>query len=269
MMHAKAHAKINLGLVVGALREDGKHEVVTLLQRIALQDDVSLESATEIDVQGFSEDTIARAALAALAASAGHGGGWHVRIEKRIPVAAGLGGGSADAATALALANATLDEPLGAGELHALAASIGADVPFFLREGAQLASGDGTTLEPIFVPRDYTVVLVVPDDVTKQSTRAVYEAFDRRDGAQGFETRAAQVATPIAAIAWAEDLAALPPNDLGTSPIAKDLAALGAFRADVSGAGPTVYGLFRDPTAASAAEQALRSAGRTYLSHPV
>ena len=109
---ATAPAKLNLALVVGPVRGDGKHEVVTVMTPLELADDVDLESAEALSVEGFAGDTLVRGALLALASAAGTDGRWRVTIEKRIPVAAGLGGGSSDAATALRLANATLDEPL-------------------------------------------------------------------------------------------------------------------------------------------------------------
>lgn len=265
----KAYAKINLGLVVGPVRADGKHEVATLLQRVSLHDDVVLEPAAVTAVEGYEEDTIVGDALDALAHSAAVESGWRVRIEKRIPVAAGLAGGSSDAATALRLANATLAAPLAAGDLHALAASIGADVPFFLEGGSKLATGDGTTLAPASVPTGYSVLIVLPDGVTKDSTRSVYAAFDRRDGAVGFDDRVARFLATASSLHSADDLAALPLNDLGSSPLPDVLLGLGAFRADVSGAGPAVYGLFRDARAAASAEQAVRSEGRTFLTTPV
>ena len=93
---------------------------------------------------GFDDDTIVTAALVALAAAAGVEPRWSVEIEKSIPVAAGLGGGSSDAAAALRLANDLLPEPLPPADLAALAATIGADVPFFLASGPQLGTGDGS-----------------------------------------------------------------------------------------------------------------------------
>lgn len=269
MRRSRAFAKINLGLVVGPVRADGKHEIVTLLQRIDLHDDVTVEHSDVFEVDGYAEDTIVRAALQGLAGAVGVEPSWRVHIEKRIPVAAGLGGGSSDAATALSLANALLDEPLERGALDGLAARVGADVPFFLREGAQLASGDGSTLEPVSVPVDYHVVLVVPTGVVKHSTGAVYDAFDRDGDATGFGSRAEAFRSALASVETASDLGRLPENDLASSELADSLRAAGAFRADVSGAGPTVYGLFGQEEEASAAAATLTVAGETVVTRPV
>jgi 4-diphosphocytidyl-2-C-methyl-D-erythritol kinase len=269
MTAAPAFAKINLALVVGPLREDGKHEVVTVLQQIDLHDTITLTAADELGVDGFAEDAIVTSALATLARSAGVRPNWHVHIEKQIPVAAGLGGGSSDAATALALANDTLDEPLPTGELHRLAAGLGADVPFFLCAGSQLGTGDGSELVSVDLPIDYAVVLVVPRGATKDSSGAVYAEFDARAGAAGFEARAAALHDALAAVTTPLDLGALPSNDLSSSALTRDLVAMGAFRADVSGAGPTVYGLFTEQAEAESAARRLAALGRTFVARPV
>jgi 4-diphosphocytidyl-2-C-methyl-D-erythritol kinase len=252
---AAAPAKINLALVVGPVRSDGKHEVATVLQRIDLVDHIALEPADKIEIHGFPDDTLVRAALQAVGVTA------RVEIEKRIPVGAGLGGGSSDAATALRLANALLPEPLPAGRLHELAAVLGADVPFFLYEGPQLGTGNGTDLSSVSLSSDYVVVLVLPDGAEKSSTASVYAAFSTQDGFA--ERRSALFAALEAA-----DIAALPPNDLAFSPIADELLELGAFRADVSGAGPAVYGLFTETEQAEAARHALANLGQTWLAKP-
>jgi 4-diphosphocytidyl-2-C-methyl-D-erythritol kinase len=252
---ATAPAKINLALVVGPVRSDGKHEVATVLQRIDLADRIALEASDETEIHGFPDDTLVRDALEAIGVTA------RVEIEKRIPVGAGLGGGSSDAATALRLANELLSEPLPAGPLHELAAGLGADVPFFLNEGPQLGTGDGTELAPLSFSSDYIVVLVLPDGVEKSSTASVYAAFSGQDG---FAERRGALFSAL----QAGDLAALPPNDLAFSPIADELVELGAFRADVSGAGPAVYGLFADAEAAEAARRALANIGQTWLAKP-
>jgi 4-diphosphocytidyl-2-C-methyl-D-erythritol kinase len=253
---APATAKLNLALVVGPLRDDGRHEVATVLQRIDLADRVSIEPSAELRVEGFAEDTLVHAALEQLAEAAETTPRWQARIWKQIPVAAGLGGGSSDAATALRLANETLPEPLPAERLHELAAGLGADVPFFLTAGPQL--------EPVELPQDYWVVLLLPQDERKPSTASVYSDFDQRGGANGFDERRAGLNQALAAGA----LAALPPNDLASSPHAQRLLELGAFRADASGAGPAVYGLFRRREQAAAAERELRPLGRTWITVP-
>ncbi len=267
-MRAPAAAKINLALVVGPVREDGKHEVLTVLQRIGVVDRIELEPAASLRVEGFAQDTLVRGALEALAARARVEPRWRVRIEKQIPVAGGLGGGSSDAATALRLANDTLPEPLAPAELLELAATLGADVPFFLADGPQLGSGDGSALEPLDLPQDFWIVLLLPRLARKASTAAVYVAFDARDGAAGFEERRDALRAALAGVERPRDLAALPPNDLVSSPLVEELLAAGAFRADVSGAGPTLYGLFHHKHIAQAAQRALRRLGRTWITAP-
>ena len=265
MKRAPATAKINLALVVGPERRDGKHEVATVMQGVDLCDRITIRPAGRLRVTGFRDDTIVARALTALAGAAGVRPGWSIHIAKEIPVAGGLGGGSSDAATALRLANATLEEPLPPGRLHELAASLGADVPFFLAPGPQLGRGDGGELEPLDLPQDYWVVLVLPHGAEKESTAAVYARFD---GAAGFEERRAALLDAVAGARRPRDLAALPPNDLASSPLADTLRALGAFRADVTGAGPAVYGLFLHRAAAVAARAALEPRGRTWLTVP-
>ncbi len=264
MLTGPAPAKINLALVVGPLRGDGKHELVTILQRVDLGDRLWVEPARETIVEGFPDDTIVRAALDALAAP--HG--WRARIKKQVPVAAGLGGGSSDAATALRLANAQLERPLPQERLHTLAASLGADVPFFLADGPQLATGDGTTLEPIELPQDFVVVLLLPNGEEKRSTAAVYAAFDARGGAPGFDERAAALRDALARVRRPRDLAELPANDLASSPLADELRALGAFRADVSGAGPVVYGLFINRADTARVPDVFRRRARVWITVP-
>ena len=265
---APATAKINLALVVGPRRDDGRHEVATVLQRVDLADRVTIEPARRLTVTGFPEDTLVRAALERLAELARLEPRWRVHIDKRIPVAAGLGGGSSDAATALRLANGLLADPLDAAELRSLAASLGADVPFFLTDGPQLGTGTGTELAPLALPADYWVVLAIPRGATKASTAAVYDAFDDRRGADGFVERRAAIHEMLARVRRPRDLGALPPNDLASSPIADELRRQGAFRADVTGAGPAVYGLFVHRRDAQAARRRLRGRARTWLTVP-
>jgi 4-diphosphocytidyl-2-C-methyl-D-erythritol kinase len=264
----EAPAKLNLALVVGPLRSDGKHEVVTVLERLSLHDTVSVRRAGSTRVGGFEDDTLVAAALGALTQTAAGAQPFEARIEKRIPVAAGLGGGSSDAAAALELANDLLDEPLSFEALERLGASLGADVPFFLHRGAQLGTGDGTMLEPLDLPRDYVVVLALTRGAAKASTRNVYAAFDRRGSEHGFDARGTALREALARIRTVTDLALLPSNDLGSSPLADELRELGAFRADVTGAGPVVYGLFTDSAEAVRAAAVVGPRATTWIARP-
>lgn len=261
-----APAKINLALVVGPVRGDGKHEVVTLLQRVELADEIVVRAFDRIEVEGFADDTLVSSALEAvhdrtgvtLAAS----------IRKHVPVAAGLGGGSSDAATALRLANELVPEPLPPDELHAIAARLGSDVPFFLVDGPQLGLDDGARLEPCVLPQTLAVVLALPHGARKESTEAVYAAFDERAGAEGFDERRRALLDLLRVQLAPGDLTRLPRNDLARSPLAARLERLGAIRADVSGAGPAVYGLFESEAAAAAAAAALEREARVWVTRP-
>jgi 4-diphosphocytidyl-2-C-methyl-D-erythritol kinase len=261
---AQAQAKINLALVVGALRADGKHEVVSVMAPLELADRIELQTADDLSVTGFEQDTLVRAALESLAHASGTDLRWRVTIEKHVPIAAGLGGGSSDAAAALLLANGTLAEPLAPRRLHELAAALGADVPFFLEPGPMLARADGTLLEALDLDSDFIVLLLLPDDATKSSSADVYAAFDARSGERGFRARAAELEDALRS----GDLARLPRNDLASSPHSGRLEELGAFRADVTGAGPAVYGLFRDGTRAEEAARAVEDLGRVWVGKP-
>ena len=266
-------AKINLALLVGTRREDGLHEVATVLQRIDLCDRLQLSPAPALRITGFPGDTLVRRALAELAAAAGVEPRWGARLLKRIPVASGLGGGSADAAAALSLANASLPAPLPRGRLLELAARIGSDVPFFLEPGPKLAEGAGERLTPLDLPQDFWVVVALPRRARKTATGAVYRRFDELGSAPGFARRKEELLAALASCRRARDLAAFPPNDLaaaaGRPSLVDALLAAGAFRADVSGAGPAVYGLFLQRPDAARAARAARAAARVWVSAPV
>ena len=266
MSRAPAPAKINLSLVVGPAREDGNHELVTVYQRVALSDRIAVDRSPALSVAGFAGDTLVRRALECVID--GDGASFSARIQKRLPVSAGLGGGSSDAATALRLANALRRDPYPAEQLRAFARTLGADVPYFLEDGPQLGTGDGSELEALELPQDYWVLLVLPRKVIKSSTEQVYAAFDTRGGESGYEERRAALLASLERVKRPRDLAALPPNDLASSPLARALVELGAFRADVTGAGPMVYGLFLHGHQARAAQKRISREGRTWLTAP-
>jgi 4-diphosphocytidyl-2-C-methyl-D-erythritol kinase len=270
---APAAAKINLALLVGPQRPDGLHEVMTVMQRVDLCDSVEVEPSEILVVEGYRRDTLVRSALAKLASAAGLDAAWRVKLGKTIPLASGLGGGSADAAAALTLANRTLADPLDSASLADLAAEVGSDVPFFLTPGPKLAEGAGESLRPLELPQDYWVVVALPRFAGKSSTAEVYRRYDELGGAREFEERRSALLEALDGVRRPRDFGAFPANDLalaaGRSPIADELAERGAFRADVSGAGPAVYGLFHHRSDAARAARRLRPRARVWLVAPV
>ena len=253
-----AGVKINLSLRVGPRRGDGYHELATVLAALPIGDDLDLEPArsTHVDAPGLAGgDGLVTRALALLAARAGHGEGWRVRIEKRTPVGAGLGGGSADAGLALRLANAALPRPLAPDALIAVAAEVGSDVPFFAAGyAAALARGRGEDLEPCTIGGGAWAVLAWPGEAL--STAAVYARYRPLGGA---DARVAELAAAPFATAGAEQLAALVENDLAApaeqlcpaaTALRLNLLGGGALTACVSGSGSAVFGLFASRSAA-------------------
>ena len=240
-----------------------------MLQRVDLADSLVLEPADNLRVTGFAEDTIVTAALLRLAHSAKVAPAWHVAIDKRIPVAAGLAGGSSDAATALRLANGTLAEPLPPARLAELAAARRCRRALLPRARSTARHRRRTQLRPVALPDAYHVVLFLPDGAGKESTAAVYEAFDR--AAARLTTRYGD-ARSFAAIEGVRASRAISRSSRATTsprlPHAPELERLGAFRADVSGAGPVVYGLFDDKELAHGAATALGRLGTTWICSP-
>jgi 4-diphosphocytidyl-2-C-methyl-D-erythritol kinase len=256
-----AGVKINLSLRVGPRRADGYHELATVLAALPLGDRLELEPAAATRVEAprlAGGDELVTRALDLLAARAGHGAGWRVHIDKRAPVGAGVGGGSADAGTALRLANATLPEPLAADDLLALAAQVGSDVPFFASgRPAALARGRGELLEPCSLRAPAWAVLAWPG--VALATADVYARYrpPERAGERVAELTAAPFGTSEVA-----ELAALVENDLAgaaeelcppTSALRARLMAEGALTACLSGSGSAVFGLYAAEEAAQAA----------------
>ena len=241
-----------------------------MLQRVDLGDRVSIEPAATLAVTGFAGDTLVRDALGALAAAAGVEPRWRATIAKRIPVAAGLGGGSSDAATALRLANETLDSPAAARRAACARRHARCGRPVLpgrrptARTRRRLRARGGRPAAGLL---DRARAPARRDEGVDRRRLPPLRRPRRRRRLD--DTRARRCRAALAAVKRPRDLAALPPNDLASSPLAAELRRLGAFRADVSGAGPAVYGLFHHRRHAGAARQALRSAARTWLTVPV
>jgi 4-diphosphocytidyl-2-C-methyl-D-erythritol kinase len=267
----EAFAKVNLALVVGPARADGLHELTSVVQRVDLADELELAPADAPRVDGFPEDTLVLAALHAFAAETGRS--FAATLTKRIPVAAGLGGGSADAGAVLAAANLEIDRPLPTARLVALAAEVGADVPFFVEPGPKLVEGAGERLTPLDLPQGFWLVLALPHEVEKASTGDVFARFDARDGAGGYPERRDTLLAALARCREPRHLALFPPNDLADDPgpheVAEALREAGALRADSSGAGPAVYGVFERREQAELAALAVEASARVWALRPV
>jgi 4-diphosphocytidyl-2-C-methyl-D-erythritol kinase len=163
-----APAKINLHLRVLYKRPDGYHEIESVIQAVSLFDRLTFSPAAKIDVQIKGaripqKDNLVTKALTLLQEYSGTRKGLRVMIEKKIPGAAGLGGGSSDAASALLGACFAWRLPLSISELSFLGAQIGSDVPFFFTSGQALAKGRGEKLQPLILPTGYELLLACPD----------------------------------------------------------------------------------------------------------
>jgi 4-diphosphocytidyl-2-C-methyl-D-erythritol kinase len=258
-----AYAKLNLVLHVGPRRDDGLHPLCSLFASIDLADELTaepLEAGDDVvECQGVSGDNLAARALREFRSRAGRElPPLALTIRKRIPVAAGLGGGSADAAATLRIANELSGHALGEEELLRLAADLGSDVPSQLVPRHALVHGTGERIEPIELPSFTAVVVPNPEGL---STAAVYAELDRLDAARAHLDRE-RLADLAAGAAGPRDLAAVLENDLQRAalslrpdlePTLDALRDAGALDAAVSGSGPTCFGLFEDRAAAEAA----------------
>jgi len=267
-MILRAPAKLNLCLFVGPTREDGLHELASIFEPLELADELEVEetSATgdEVVCPQIPGPNLVEKALAAMREE-----GWdspHLRVEisKHVPIAAGLGGGSADAAAVLRIARGQIEG------LRALAASVGADVPSQLTPRPCLVSGAGEVVEPIPPPADHGVVLV-PQSMGL-TTAEVYAEADRLGLARGeaeIEVIRQKLRDAVidgsSPLSYPEHLV----NDLQEAAIslrpeiAEALSALseaaGAAHAMVTGSGPTAFGLFADRASAERAADQLRA----------
>jgi 4-diphosphocytidyl-2-C-methyl-D-erythritol kinase len=247
----KARGKVNLALNIVHRREDGFHMLDGVMQSIDLFDIVYMEKAGDIQVLcgGVYGENIAIHAAQAFFAQSGMTGGVHIRIDKRIPMMAGLGGGSADAAAVLYGLNILYQTRLSQARLCSIGVQIGADVPFCLTGGTARAKGVGETLMPIHPKRQHEILLLKPQ--TGLATRDVYEHYDRFGGEQqnidmlisGLQNDdEEQIACGVgnalerSAVTLCDDIAHLK----------KSILQHGAFAAAMTGSGSAVFGLFRD-----------------------
>jgi len=260
-LRVESPAKVNLSLEVLEKREDGYHEVRTLLQKIGLSDSLFFSPikgkrvilATEHpDLPRGKRNLVSRAAESFME-KWGRREGLLIRIEKRIPLGAGLGGGSSNAAVTLKALNQLLGAGLSQKTLMRMGATIGADVPFFLFDGDAIGTGIGEKLRPVELPPLWYVLIYPNFEV---STRWAYQNFVLTNKRSRFNLRKLPK-TP-------EEFSAVLRNDLeevvskkypqvGT--MKEILLSAGAQGASMTGSGPTVFGIFSQERDASEARE--------------
>jgi 4-diphosphocytidyl-2-C-methyl-D-erythritol kinase len=259
-----APAKLNLCLYVGPTRDDGLHEIRSLFEPLELADELKLTEAEadEVIIEGIEGPDLTARALAALRENGWQGPPLRIEVMKRVPVAAGLGGGSADAAAVLRLARGQIEG------LRAIAAGIGADVPSQLQPRACLVAGAGEVIEPAPPPADHGVVLIPQEEGL--ATAAVYAEADRLGTPRAdneLEAIRRQLRDAVdlggSPLDYREHLVNdLQPAAISLRPeIESALSALeeaDAAHAMVTGSGPTAFGLYPTVDAAVAAAEALR-----------
>jgi len=263
-LHLESPAKVNLRLEILKRREDGYHELRTILQKISLHDTLHFFLKKEKGVSITTDhpklpvgkdNLVFRAAQSVLKVS-GYKGGIHIEIEKRIPLGAGLGGGSSNAATTLKAMNQLLKMDLSKRELMEMGLEIGADVPFFFLEGAAIGLGIGERLKKIKLPILYFVLIYPNYEV---STRWAYQNFVLTNQRIHFNLHKF-LKTPegISHILFnhLEEVVSrkYPQIDV----MKKILLSAGALGSLMTGSGPTVFGIFPEEKSATEAYERVR-----------
>lgn len=274
MVKIEARAKVNLTLDVCGKRDDGYHELRTVMHEIPLADELMLTFG-EGDTLGCTTNlpfiksgtNLALRAAKAFYERTGIRESLHIKIMKRIPVGAGLGGGSADAAAMLLALNERHGHPIGDSELRTIGASLGADVPFCMLGGCALCEGIGEVMTPLKTLPSCTMVLVKPQ--VSLSTAEMFARIDRspkrreRPDTEGF--LAALDAGDLVGLAkrmfnGMETAAAGSASEI--SEVKNELFRLGALGACMSGSGSSVIGLFDDRELAEGAAAKLKGSRR-------
>jgi 4-diphosphocytidyl-2-C-methyl-D-erythritol kinase len=269
-------AKVNLGLAVTRRRDDGYHDIRSILAMIEMADDMVLTAVprgepTRVDgVAGVPpEENLITRAVAKFEEETREPQAWHIEVTKRIPSPAGLGGASSNAAATLLALNAMCRAPLPIDALHDLAASLGSDIPFFLGTPCAAVSGTGTDLSPLPPPSGW-LVIAVPAIALAAKTASLYAALepgDFTDGSaiDGQSHRLAQklpLDRSLLANAFERPLAALVPETLA---LRDAMVSSGCDAPALSGAGPAHYALFDTEQHAVAAAHRIR----THYGHPL
>jgi 4-diphosphocytidyl-2-C-methyl-D-erythritol kinase len=282
IIRVEAPAKINIHLRVYGRRADGYHGILSVFQAVSLSDAIVIRSLKEPDLLKVGGElgcparssTVYKAALA-YREMTGSRTGLAISVEKRVPIGAGLGGGSSDAAATLAGLELLLGGGLRREELSSAAAGIGSDVPFFLEGGAAIVSGRGEELRSIPARTDYSLVIVYPG--VSVSTAEAYGLLDRDrpdDSSEpdpGADELARRYLGPIQDWDFANSFEPVIRSvHLEIADARDELLRLGASFAAMSGSGSAVFGVFEDGERARLARDAMGEGGReAFLAAPL
>ncbi|MGM7699547.1 4-(cytidine 5'-diphospho)-2-C-methyl-D-erythritol kinase [Microbacterium sp. A84] len=288
-VHVRAPGKINVYLGVGGRHDDGYHSLATVFQAVSLYEDVIAypDDGFSLSVSGIDDPStvpvddrnLAMRAAKMLAAATGYTAGVHLELRKSVPVAGGMGGGSADAAAALVACDALWNTGLSPQRLHELAARLGADVPFALHGGTAVGTGRGDQLNPALARGRFDWVLVTSE--AGLSTPAIYARLDEHRAQNGAladdPPLSLDVPIPVLQALRAGDphsLAACMYNDLevpallerpSLDEVIKAGLEAGALSGIVSGSGPTIAFLCESPESARYVQGELQASGRVAL----
>ncbi|MDQ5822802.1 MAG: 4-(cytidine 5'-diphospho)-2-C-methyl-D-erythritol kinase [Chloroflexota bacterium] len=264
MLTLLAYAKINLGLEVTGKRSDGYHNIVSVMQLVDLHDTLTFSPAD--DLRLFSDDPAMLAegdnnlvlrAAHLLRQTSGTGKGAHITLDKRIPSAAGLGGGSSDAVATLLGLSRLWGFDLSLEELSRLGGMLGSDVPFFFAGPTALVEGRGEQVTPLAPPPRFWAVLVSQPYNIPGKTRQLYASLTPEDLGDGSRTREV-----LSALQQGCDISSMPPFNSferaafevfpGLDRVRGQMVDAGAPNVHLSGSGPTLYTLYSESSAAEA-----------------
>ena len=263
-----AYAKINLGLDVIGRRDNGYHEVDMIMQTVGISDTVEISRASDISMEirqsssgeelSAGEDNLCIKAARAILPE---GEGVHIVLHKNIPIAAGMAGGSTDAAAVLRGVNALFDLGLSTDRLREAGVRLGADIPFCVIGGCHRSRGIGEILTPISPATDWSLLIAKP--AIAVSTAEVYKGYD-----SAIDVRHPDIDALEQALFEGDERKAcmnmgnvLAPVTIGMHPVIGDviatMTATGALHAMMTGSGPTVFGIYESDEACETAKRAL------------
>lgn len=256
----RSNAKINLCLRISGRQANGYHTLSSIFQEIDLHDLLTLTPAATYSLScdnsqiAYDSNNLCTRAYQAMKHMAVNPGEWHIHLEKRIPIGAGLGGGSSNAATVIKFLNQKWQLNYTESELLQIATRLGADVAFFMRGKTQLVTGIGDQLTPLSLPETFIILLICPP--IQVSTRWAYQQFDLTKKKEGYKFRSLIESGKIHWELFENQFESVVfPTYPEIGNIKDRLLEKGAIYAGLSGSGSTMFGVFKDRQSAESTRQ--------------